>query len=135
MNGGRIGGWNPDCEGIAVQASIVGIGVRCRGEDLMRDFVAPKGHQPSSLRCQINCLFLRQHNLERSAIFDTRHMSVQLIASTKEAALSLAPLLILLLVAAVAGSIGIGGLLVSGKAIAPQPVSYTHMTLPPIYTV
>ena len=58
--------------------------------------------------------------LERSAIFDTRHMSVQLIASTKEAALSLAPLLILLLVAAVAGSIGIGGLLVSGKAIAPK---------------
>ncbi len=58
--------------------------------------------------------------LERSAIFDTRHMSVQLIASAKEAAFALTPLLILLLVAAVAGSIGIGGLLVSGKAIAPK---------------
>lgn len=58
--------------------------------------------------------------LERSAIFDTRHMSVQLIASAKEAAWALSPLLVLLLIAAIAGSIGIGGLLFSGKAIAPK---------------
>jgi len=58
--------------------------------------------------------------LERSAIFDTRHMSIQLLASAKEAALALSPILILLLVAAIAGSIGIGGLLFSGKAIAPK---------------
>ena len=58
--------------------------------------------------------------LERSAIFDTRHMTVQLLASAKEATWSTAPLLILMLVAAIAGSIGIGGLLVSGKAIAPK---------------
>lgn len=57
---------------------------------------------------------------ERSAIFDTRHMTVQLLASAKEAAWAIAPLLILTLVAAIAGSIGIGGLLVSGKAIAPK---------------
>lgn len=58
--------------------------------------------------------------LERSAIFDTRHMSVQLIASAKDAAWALAPILLLLLIAAIAGSIGIGGLLFSGKAIAPK---------------
>ncbi|MCS5563211.1 flagellar biosynthesis protein FlhB [Marinobacter qingdaonensis] len=58
--------------------------------------------------------------LERTAIFDTRHMSVQLIASAKEAAWALAPILVVLLVAAIAGSIGIGGLLFSGKAIAPK---------------
>ena len=58
--------------------------------------------------------------IERSAIFDTRHMSVQLILSAKEAALALAPILILLLIAAIAGSIGIGGLLFSAKAIAPK---------------
>ncbi|WP_303289168.1 flagellar biosynthesis protein FlhB [Marinobacter sp. SS5-14b] len=58
--------------------------------------------------------------IERSAIFDTRHMSVQLFLSAKEAALALAPILILLLIAAIAGSIGIGGLLFSAKAIAPK---------------
>ncbi|WP_417513840.1 flagellar biosynthesis protein FlhB [Marinobacter sp.] len=58
--------------------------------------------------------------LERSAIFDTRHMSIQLMSSAKEAAWALAPILVLLLIAAIAGSIGIGGLLFSGKAIAPK---------------
>lgn len=58
--------------------------------------------------------------LERSAIYDTRHMSVQLMASAKEAAWALAPLLVILVIAAIAGSIGIGGLLFSGKAIAPK---------------
>lgn len=58
--------------------------------------------------------------LDRQEIFDTRFMSTQLIASAWEAAAALTPLLILLAVAAVAGSIGIGGLLFSGKAIAPK---------------
>lgn len=58
--------------------------------------------------------------IERSAIFDLRHMSVQLIESAKEAAWALSPILLLLLVAAVAGSVGIGGLLISGKAVAPK---------------
>ena len=58
--------------------------------------------------------------IERASIFDTRHMSVQLIVSAKEAAYALSPILILLLIAAIAGSIGIGGLLFSAKAIAPK---------------
>lgn len=56
--------------------------------------------------------------LERAAIYDTRHMSVQLILSAKAAAFALSPILIMLLIAAIAGSIGIGGLLFSAKAIA-----------------
>ena len=58
--------------------------------------------------------------IERAAIYDTRHMSVQLILSAKAAAFALSPILIMLLVAAIAGSIGIGGLLFSAKAIAPK---------------
>ncbi|MFO8140674.1 MAG: flagellar biosynthesis protein FlhB, partial [Marinobacter sp.] len=58
--------------------------------------------------------------LERSAIYDTRHMSVQLILAAKAAAFALSPILIMLLIAAIAGSIGIGGLLFSAKAIAPK---------------
>ncbi|PSF06177.1 flagellar biosynthetic protein FlhB [Marinobacter fuscus] len=58
--------------------------------------------------------------IERSAIFDTRHMSVQLILAAKEAAWALSPILVMLLIAAVVGSIGIGGMLFSAKAIAPK---------------
>jgi flagellar biosynthetic protein FlhB len=58
--------------------------------------------------------------IERAAIFDTREMANQLLAASEAATWAVAPLLILMLVAAIAGSIGIGGLLVSGKAIAPK---------------
>lgn len=58
--------------------------------------------------------------LERATIFDTREMSLQLMAAAKTAALALAPVLAVLLVAAIAGSVSIGGLLFSGKAIAPK---------------
>ncbi|MFB2763496.1 flagellar biosynthesis protein FlhB [Marinobacter shengliensis] len=58
--------------------------------------------------------------IERAAVFDTRYMSVQLILSTKAAVVALLPIMVLLLVAAIAGSVGIGGLLFSSKAIAPK---------------
>lgn len=58
--------------------------------------------------------------LERRDIFDTTQMSLHLGAAAQEAALALMPLMIILLIAAIAGSIGIGGLLFSGKAIAPK---------------
>lgn len=58
--------------------------------------------------------------LERRDIFDTTQMSLHLGAAAQEAALALMPLMIVLLIAAIAGSIGIGGLLFSGKAIAPK---------------
>ncbi|MFT7337308.1 MAG: flagellar biosynthetic protein FlhB, partial [Marinobacter maritimus] len=74
----------------------------------------------SQLGAVMEAIMRDAFTLERSAIFDTRHMSIQLMASAKEAAWALAPIFLLLLVAAVAGSIGIGGLLFSGKAIAPK---------------
>ena len=75
----------------------------------------------TQLSASMEAIMRDAFTLERSAIFDTRHMSIQLLASAKEAAWALAPILLLLLIAAVAGSIGIGGLLFSGKAIAPKP--------------
>lgn len=74
----------------------------------------------SSLGASLEGIMRDSFVLERSAIFDTRHMSVQLIASAKEAAWALSPILVVLLIAAIFGSIGIGGLLFSGKAIAPK---------------
>lgn len=74
----------------------------------------------AQLGASMEAIMRDSFTLERSAIFDTRHMSVQLIASAKDAAWALAPILLLLLIAAIAGSIGIGGLLFSGKAIAPK---------------
>ncbi|WP_144776081.1 flagellar biosynthesis protein FlhB [Marinobacter maritimus] len=74
----------------------------------------------SQLGAAMEAIMRDAFTLERSAIFDTRHMSIQLMASAKEAGWALAPIFLLLLVAAVAGSIGIGGLLFSGKAIAPK---------------
>lgn len=58
--------------------------------------------------------------LDRAEIYDTNQMRIQLLASARQAALGLMPLLIVLLIAAIAGPIGIGGLVFSGKAIAPK---------------
>ena len=74
----------------------------------------------SSLGAALEGIMRDSFVIERAAIFDTRHMSVQLIASAKEAAWALSPILLVLLIAAIAGSISIGGLLFSGKAIAPK---------------
>ena len=74
----------------------------------------------ASLGASLEAIMRDSFVIERSAIFDTRHMSVELLASAKEAAWALAPILVMLLIAAVFGSIGIGGLLISGKAVAPK---------------
>ncbi|WP_375177010.1 flagellar biosynthesis protein FlhB [Marinobacter mobilis] len=59
-------------------------------------------------------------SLEREVIFDTHHMALHLLDAAGEASWAVAPLLLVLLVAAIIGSIGIGGLLFSGKAITPK---------------
>lgn len=59
-------------------------------------------------------------SLNREEIFDTNHMALNLLAGAQEAAVAVSPLLLILLVAAILGSVGIGGLLISGKAIAPK---------------
>ena len=74
----------------------------------------------ASLGASLEAIMRDSFVIERSAIFDMRHMSVQLIESSKEAAWALSPILVLLLIAAIFGSIGIGGLLISGKAVAPK---------------
>lgn len=58
--------------------------------------------------------------LERGEIFDPKFMGSQLMASAWSAAAALSPLMLLVLVASIAGPVGIGGLLFSGKAIAPK---------------
>ncbi len=58
--------------------------------------------------------------LERGEIFDTRFMSTELLGAAWQATLGLTPLLVVLLIASIAGPIGIGGILFSGKAIAPK---------------
>ena len=74
----------------------------------------------TSLGASIESIMRDSFVIERSAIFDTRQMSVQLILAAKEAAWALSPILVMLLIAAIAGSVGIGGLLFSAKAIAPK---------------
>lgn len=74
----------------------------------------------AQLGAAMEAIMRSSFTLERSAIYDTRYMSIQLLASAKEAAWALSPIMVLLVIAAIAGSIGIGGLLFSGKAIAPK---------------
>ena len=61
----------------------------------------------ASLGASLEAIMRESFVIERSAIFDMRHMSVQLIESSKEAAWALSPILVLLLIAAIFGSIGL----------------------------
>ncbi|MDX1633482.1 MAG: flagellar biosynthesis protein FlhB [Marinobacter sp.] len=58
--------------------------------------------------------------LDRDAIFDTGQMALHLMDATVDASWASMPLMILLFIAAVIGPIGIGGILFSGKAVAPK---------------
>lgn len=57
---------------------------------------------------------------ERAAAFDTAVMSQHLLASLQDAAIGMAPWLALMLVASIAGPLGLGGWMMSSKAIAPK---------------
>lgn len=59
-------------------------------------------------------------SLEREKLFDTSTMAAQLAGSFYEALLALVPLFVVLMIAAVAGPIALGGWLLSAKAITPQ---------------
>lgn len=59
-------------------------------------------------------------DLPREVIFDPELMFAQLGASFKEALLSLMPLFAVILVAAIAGPVALGGWLFSSKALAPK---------------
>ncbi|UTW48949.1 flagellar biosynthesis protein FlhB [Bacterioplanoides sp. SCSIO 12839] len=68
----------------------------------------------------INTIARFSFSLEREALFDTRIMSNHLGAALWEATLALTPWLILVLIAAFAGPLGVGGWLFSTKAITPK---------------
>ena len=59
-------------------------------------------------------------DLPRDVIFDQHQMGLYLLDGAGEAMLALMPLMILLFISAIAGSIALGGWLISGKAIAPK---------------
>ena len=69
---------------------------------------------------QINAIARASFALERDALFDPRVMSNQLAAAVWQATLALAPWLVLVLIAAFAGPLGVGGWLFSTKAITPK---------------
>lgn len=74
----------------------------------------------SSLGAAMEGIMANAFVLEREQIFDTHQMGLTLLASAGSAAVALTPVMIILLIAAIIGPIGIGGLLFSGKAIAPK---------------
>lgn len=59
-------------------------------------------------------------SLPREAIFDTHQMALYLANATIEASKVLAPIMIMLFIASIAGSIALGGWLLSAKAAAPK---------------
>lgn len=74
----------------------------------------------SSLGASLEAIMRSSFELDRMVAFDTNQMGLLLGAAASEAAWGLAPILVLLLIASIAGPIGVGGLLFSGKAVAPK---------------
>ncbi|WP_111497716.1 flagellar biosynthesis protein FlhB [Marinobacter bohaiensis] len=74
----------------------------------------------SSLGASLEGIMRHSFSFDRMSAFDTNQMAIILGAAAEDAAIALSPILLMLLVAAIAGPIGIGGLLFSGKAIAPK---------------
>lgn len=65
-------------------------------------------------------IMVHSFSLSREVLMDTAQMGLFLLFAAKEAAWAMVPLLILLLVAAIVGPIGLGGWLFSSKALAPK---------------
>ncbi len=59
-------------------------------------------------------------SIERAAIYDTNQMAIHLASAAEEVVLGLAPLMALLLFAAIAGPLGLGGWNFAGKALMPK---------------
>ncbi|ROU01763.1 flagellar type III secretion system protein FlhB [Marinobacter sp. R17] len=74
----------------------------------------------STLGASLERIMRYSFSFERMVAFDTNYMTTMLGAAAQDAAVALSPILLLLLVASIFGPIGIGGILFSGKAIAPK---------------
>lgn len=59
-------------------------------------------------------------DLPRDVVFDMHQMGIYLYRAVNEAMFTLIPLMVLLFIAAIAGSIALGGWLIAPKAIAPK---------------
>lgn len=73
-----------------------------------------------SLGASLENIMRHSFEFDRAVAFDTNYMAIFLLQAAREAAWALAPIMLILLIAAIVGPIGIGGLLFSGKAIAPK---------------
>jgi len=65
-------------------------------------------------------IMAQSFTIPRDAIYDSHQMGIYLLNATNEAMLSVMPLMILLFIAAIAGSIALGGWLIAPKAVAPK---------------
>ncbi|WP_404361827.1 flagellar biosynthesis protein FlhB [Marinobacter sp.] len=73
-----------------------------------------------SLGAALENIMRGNFSIERDAIFDTSQMAMHLYDAALHASVALIPIMVLLFIAAIAGPIGIGGILFSGKAITPK---------------
>jgi flagellar biosynthetic protein FlhB len=58
--------------------------------------------------------------IPRESMYDSHQMGIYLLKAAEEAMVVMIPLMLMLFVAAIAGSIALGGWLISGKAVAPK---------------
>lgn len=65
-------------------------------------------------------IFDYNFTLERADLFDDRKMVIHLSASVLEAILTISPVMIILLIAAILGPLALGGWMFSGKALLPK---------------
>lgn len=74
----------------------------------------------SQIGLAIRNIMYSSFSLSRETIFDTNQMALQLMHAAGEAVGAVAPILIMLFIASIAGSIALGGWLLSAKAAAPK---------------
>jgi len=74
----------------------------------------------SNIGSALKLIMKHSFSLPRSAILDSTQMTLYLLSAVKEAGVSLIPLFVLILIAAIVGPLGIGGLLWSGKSFLPK---------------
>jgi len=74
----------------------------------------------SQIGYSIKKIMVASFSLPREAIYDENQMGLYLANAAIEAAETISPLLILLFIASIIGSIALGGWLISAKALAPK---------------
>lgn len=65
-------------------------------------------------------VMVQSFTIPRDAIYDSHQMGIYLLNAANEAMLAVMPLMVMLFIAAIAGSIALGGWLIAPKAVAPK---------------